>query len=121
MNSEEIKFRTKKCAADIIRFVDALPRSESTTVIGEKIIRAATSVAANYSAACRARSKATFINKLGTVEAEAFDTLFWLDMLIESGKVSKENIAGLYEQVDNVVAIFSASHKSEKDNRYGKS
>ncbi len=117
MNSEEIKFLTKKCAADIIRFVDALPKSESTSVIGEKIIRSATSVAVNFNAACRTRSKATFINKLGSVESEAFDTLFWLDMLIDSGKVRRENVAALYQEVDDMLAIFSETHRSEKAKR----
>jgi four helix bundle protein len=117
MNSEEIEFRTKKCAVDVIRFIDTLPKSDSTTVINEKIIRSATSVAANYSAACRTRSKAAFINKLGVVESEAFETLFWLDMLIDSGKVRRENIAALYNEVDDIVAIFSESHKSKKTDR----
>ena len=121
MDSEELKTRTKKCAIDVIRFVDTLPKSDSTTVISRQIIRSAKSVAANYRAACRARSKADFINKLGIVEEEANETLFWLEMFVESGKVKKESIADIYKEVDEIVAIFSASHKTAKANRYNKS
>ena len=121
MNSEELKSRTEKLAILIIRFVDKLQKSDSTTVISKQIIRSSTSVAANYRAACRARSKADFINKLGIVEEEADETLFWLEMLIESEKVKKESIADLYKEVDEIVAIFSASHKTAKANRYSKS
>jgi four helix bundle protein len=121
MDSEELKFRSKKLAVSIIRFVDTLPRSDATTIISKQIIRSATSVAANYRAACRARSRTDFIKKHGIVEEKADETLFWLDMFIESGKVKKENIAGLYKEVDEIVAIFSASHKTAKANRSIKS
>jgi four helix bundle protein len=93
----------------------------ATDVIGKQVIRSITSVAANYRSACRARSRADFINKLGIVEEEADETLFWLDMFIESGKVKKENIVNLYKEADEIVAIFSASHKTARANRFGKS
>jgi four helix bundle protein len=118
MGSGELKTRTKKLAISVMRFVDNLPKSDSTTIISRQIIRSVTSVEANYRAACRSRSKADFINKLGIVEEEADETLFWLEMLVESGKVKKENVASLYKEVDEIVAIFSASHKTAKANRY---
>jgi len=121
MDSEQLKDRTKKLAINIIRLTDTLTKSDSTTILSRQIIRSATSVAANYRAVCRARSKADFINKLGIVEEEADETLFWLEMCIESGKVKKENVADLYKEVDEVVAIFSASHKTAKANRFNKS
>ena len=120
IDSEQLKDRTKKLAIDIIRLTDTLPKSDSTTILNRQIIRSATSVAANYRAACRARSKADFVNKLGIVEEEADETLFWIDMFIESGKVKKENIINLYKEADEIVAIFSASHKTAKTNRYNK-
>jgi four helix bundle protein len=120
MDSEQLKDRTKKLAIDIIRLTDTLQKSDSTTILNRQIIRSATSVAANYRAACRARSKADFVNKLGIVEEEADETLFWIDMFIESGKVKKENIINLYKEADEIVAIFSASHKTAKTNRYNK-
>jgi four helix bundle protein len=121
VDSEQLKDRTKKLAIDIIRLTDTLPKSDSTTILNRQIIRSATSIAANYRAACRARSKADFVNKLGIVEEEADETLFWLDMFIESGKVKKENIVNLYKEADEIVAIFSASHKTARVNRFGKS
>jgi len=121
MDSEQLKDRTKKLAIDIIRLTDTLPKSDSTTILNRQIIRSATSIAANYRAACRARSKADFVNKLGIVEEESDETLFWLEMFIESGKVRKENIAYLYKEVNEIVAIFSASHKTAKANRFSKS
>jgi four helix bundle protein len=121
MDSEQLKDRTKKLAINIIQLTDTLPKSDSTIIINRQIIRSATSVAANYRAACRARSKADFINKLGMVEEEVDETLFWLEMFIESGKLIKENIAALYNEVDEIVAIFSASHKTAKANRCSKS
>jgi four helix bundle protein len=89
--------------------------------LSRQIIRSATSIVANYRAACRARSKADFVNKLGIVEEEADETLFWFEMLIDCGKVKKENITELYKEADEIVAIFSASHKTAKTNRFGKS
>jgi four helix bundle protein len=121
MDSEQLKDRTKKLAINIIQLTDTLPKSDSTIILNRQIIRSATSVAANYRAACRARSKADFINKLGIVEEEADETLFWLEMFIESGKVTKENISSLYNEADEIVAIISTSHKTAKANRYSKS
>lgn len=121
LNSEELKNRTKKLAIEVIHLVESLPQCMATDVIGKQVIRSITSVAANYRSACRARSRADFINKLGIVEEEADETLFWLDMFIESGKVKKENIVNLYKEADEIVAIFSASHKTARANRFGKS
>jgi len=121
MDSEQLKDRLKKLAINIIRLTDTLPKSDSTTIMNRQIIRSATSVAANYRAACRARSKADLINKLGIVEEESNETMFWLEMFIESGKVRKENITDLYKEADEIVAIFSASHKTAKTNHIDKS
>ncbi len=121
MDSEELKNRKKKLAINIIKLTDTLPKSDSTTILNRQIIRSATSIAANYRAVCRARSKADFINKLGLVEEEADETLFWLDMLIDCGKVQKSKITSLYAEADEIVAIFSASHKTAKNNHYKKS
>jgi four helix bundle protein len=117
MNSEELKSRTKKLAIDIIHFVETLPRTDSARIIGKQLIRSATSVAANYRAACRARSKADFVNKIGIVEEEADETLFWIEILIESGKAEGESVAVLQKEVDEIAAIFAASHKTAKMNR----
>jgi four helix bundle protein len=117
MTSEELKRRTKKLAIDVIHFVETLAKSDSTGIIGKQLIRSATSVAANYRAACRARSKADFINKIGVVEEEADETLFWIEILIESGKAEGESVSKLQKEINEIAAIFAASHKTAKMNR----
>ena len=116
MNSEELKNRTKKLAGEVIHFVESLPKCMTSDIIGKQAIRSITSVAANYRSACRARSRADFINKLGIVE-EADETLFWIEMLIESGKVKEESITALQKEIREIVAIFSVSHKTANASR----
>ena len=93
MTSEELQMRMKKFAASVITFVEKLPHNYACEVISKQMIRSATSVAANYRAAGCARSRADFINKLGIVEEEADETLFWLEMLLESNKVKGADTA----------------------------
>ncbi len=104
-------------AIEVIRLVEGLPRSSTTDVLGKQLIRSATSVAANYRSACRARSKADFINKLGIVEEEADETLFWLEMLMESGKISENEVMGLKKESEELLRIFAASRITAKRNR----
>ncbi len=117
MNSEQLALRTKRYAGQVIRFVDALQRGMAYDVIGRQLIRSSTSVAANYRATCRARSRPDFVNKLGIVEEEADETLFWLEMLIESGKCKPSEISNLVSEGKEIVAIFSASHKTARMNK----
>jgi four helix bundle protein len=88
MNADELRCRTKSLAVNVINFVEGLPRGRSTDVIGKQLIRSATSVAANYRAACRSRSRADFINKIGIVEEEADETLFWIEILTATNRVN---------------------------------
>jgi four helix bundle protein len=118
MNSEELALRTKRYAGQVIRFVDALPRGMAYDVIGRQLMRSSTSVAANYRATCRARSRSDFVNKLGVVEEEADETLFWFEMLIESGKCDQSKVSGLMSEAKEIVAIFSASHRTARINKY---
>jgi four helix bundle protein len=117
MNSLELQKRTKSMAAKVIDFVEHLPRNYSCEVIGKQLIRSATSVAANYRAAGRARSKADFANKLGIVEEEADETLFWFEMLVEAKKIKETDVGELIQEVKEIVAIFSAAHKTARMNR----
>jgi four helix bundle protein len=82
--------------------------------IGGQLIRSGTSVAANYRAACRARSHAEFIAKLGTVEEEADETLFWLELAVDSKLVSVDRVRTLLKEADELTAIFVASLKTAK-------
>lgn len=117
MNAEELKGRTKAFAVRVIEFVEHLERSKSVEVIGKQLIRSATSVAANYRAACRSRSKADFANKLGIIEEEADETLFWLEMLIACNKTNPQELKVLMDESDQLLRIFAAAHITAKANR----
>jgi len=113
---EEIKDRTKKLAIEIIKFCDELPKATKYFVISKQIIRSATSVGANYRAACRGKSKADFIAKLGIVEEEADETLYWLELLVELDKNLKEKITPLYKEMNEILSIIVASKKTARRN-----
>src|SRR5436190_496948 len=82
---DDLKKRTKKFALDIIALVQDLPEDWVTSVLGRQLLRAGTSVGANYRAACRAKSPADFISKMGTVEEEADESGYWLELIVEAG------------------------------------
>jgi four helix bundle protein len=116
MTSEELKKRTKIFSINIIHLTKTFPRNDEGFIIKKQIIRCATSVAANYRAACRARSGADFISKIGIVEEEADETCFWLELLEESGMMKKDVLAKLYNESTQLTAIFSASRKTSRMN-----
>ena len=107
-----LKARTKEFAFRAMKMVDALPRTIQGRTIAKQIIRSATSVAANYRAACRARSRAEFIAKIGIVEGEAYESCFWLELIIDSGLLTEERIRPLLSEAGELVAIMAASRKS---------
>jgi four helix bundle protein len=117
MTTDELKARTKEFALRVIRLVDALPTSVKGRAIANQIMRSSTSVAANYRAACRARSRAEFIAKIGVVEEEADETAFWLDLIIDSKIRSKTQIEPLVKEAGELVAIMASSRKSAIGNR----
>jgi four helix bundle protein len=112
MNEQQFKNRTKQLGVRIIRMVDALPPSRSADVIGRQILCSATSVGANYRAACRAKSPADIINKLKIVEEEADETLFWQELLIEAELVPQARLAELIAETDEILAMTVASIKT---------
>jgi four helix bundle protein len=113
-NSDALKDRTKRFAVLAIRLCQSIPRSQASSVITRQLLRSATSVGANYRAVCRARSTADFVSKLGIVLEEADETLFWLELLIESGATHPEKVAALLKEADELVAIFVASLRTAK-------
>ncbi|WKZ58680.1 MAG: four helix bundle protein [Cyclobacteriaceae bacterium] len=121
MNKSELKSRTKKFALRIIKLVDELPNTKAGHTIGNQIIRSGTSIAANYRAACRARSSAEFISKLAIVEEESDETLFWLELIVESNLVKEEHLKELIKEADELTAIFTAAGKTAKANKNLKS
>ena len=108
----ELKARTKRFALDIIRLIDDLPRERVTEHIARQAMRSATSVAANYRAACRARSDAERAAKLGIVEEEADETQFWLELLVEAGRIESERVRLLIQEADELPRIVAASIKT---------
>ncbi len=117
MDERELKERTKQFALRVIKLVRALPRSREGDVIGRQLLRSATSVGANYRAACRARSKAEFIAKLGTVEEEADESAFWLELVCESSLIKRELVEPLRREAEELVAIMTSSRKSASTRR----
>jgi four helix bundle protein len=112
MNEREMIARTKQFALRIMKLVEALPKSIQGRAIASQLMRSGTSVAANYRAACRSRSKAEFIAKLGTVEEEADETAFWLELIIEGSLLTAAQIQPLLIEAGEIVAITAASRKT---------
>jgi len=117
VRTADLKARTKQFALRVMKLVDAIPRTIQRCAIAKQIIRSATSVAANYRAACRARSRAEFIAKIGVVEEEAGESCFWLELIIDSGVLTEERIRPLVGEAGELVAIMAASRKSAIGNR----
>jgi four helix bundle protein len=114
MNPAELKARTKQFALRVMKMTDVLPRSPKGKVIANQILRSATAVASGYRAACRARSKADWIDKIGRALEEADESLLWLELTEESGLLSAMKIAALKQEAAELTAIFAAIHKSSK-------
>jgi four helix bundle protein len=112
--AEEFKARTKKFAVRTIRLVDSLPNRRSTEVIARQLLKSATSVGANYRAACRGRSDAEFIAKLGIVEEEADESAYWMEVLVEAEIVKQEMVANLWQEANEIVAMVVASIKTTR-------
>ena len=94
--------------------IRSLPRTEEARVFGRQVLRSGTSVAANYRAVCRARSRAEFIAKIGTLVEEADETVFWLKLLVENNLASKDLIDGLLKEANELLAIFAGSQRTAK-------
>ncbi len=110
----QLKDRTKRFAVQVITMFRALPRTDEARILGRQLLRAATSVAANYRAVCRARSRAEFVAKLGVVVEEADETVFGLEVLVESGVIHNGLAEALTCEANELLAIFAASHHTAK-------
>jgi four helix bundle protein len=112
VNEEIFKRRTRQLALEIIELVESLPRNRAADVIGRQLLRSGTSIGANYRAACRGKSKADVISKLAIVEEEADETIYWMDLLIESKIVQPSRLNGLMKESNEIVAMVVASIKT---------
>lgn len=114
MNQVELKTRTRQFALRVIRMSEALPRKMAADVVGRQLVRSATSVAANYRSACRARSRADFVSKMGIVEEEADESCLWLEILDEAGLLPRKRLAELRKEADALTAIAVASIRTAR-------
>ncbi len=114
MDSRELKRRTKGFALRVIGFSETLPRSQAADIMKRQLIRAATAVGANYRSACRARSKPDFISKMTIVEEEADECCYWLELLSEANIGEKILVKTLWNEADELTAIFVASCKTAR-------
>lgn len=114
MSYEQLKLGTKRFALSVIKFVETAKGDEVTHVIGRQLLRSGTSVGANYRSACRARSNADFISKMGIVEEEADESAYWLELLEESGRVQRATATPLPQEANELAAIAVASIKTAR-------
>jgi four helix bundle protein len=117
MDADELRDRTKKFALRIIKLVAALPNTVTGRAIGGQLVKAGTSVGANYRAACRGRSKAEFNSKLHIVLEEADESAFWLEIIIDAELLSKKMVQPLLNEANELTAIFSRSYSTAKKNK----
>jgi four helix bundle protein len=117
MSREAFKARTKAYALRVIRLVDALPSDRTARTIGQQLLRSGMSVAANYRAAVRGRSTADFIAKMGIVEEECDESLLWMEVLIDCGRVRPRRIEDLMKEGHEILAITVASIKTARRGR----
>ena len=114
MTESEFKERTKGIALRIIKLVQSLPKNWIAETIGKQLLRSGTSIGANYRAACRAKSTADIINKLAIVEEEADESMFWINLLIESEIVPQTKLEKLYNDINEIVAMTVSSIRTLK-------
>jgi four helix bundle protein len=112
MDEGELKQRTKLFALRVMKLVGALPQSTVGRVIGSQLMRSGSSVGVNYRAACRGRSKAEFIAKLGIVQEEADESAFWMELIIEGELMERRLVVPLLQEANELTAIMTASRKS---------
>jgi len=113
-DSETLKLRTKKFAIRVLTLYRALPRTQEARILGAQLLRSSTSIGANYRAACRGRSRAEFVAKLGVVLEEADETVFWLELIQEAAIFPDGKMRSLCKEANELVSIFVSSIRTAK-------
>ena len=121
MDEKEFKNRTKQIALRVIRLVESLPKTNSAQIIGKQLLRSATSVGANYRAACRGKSEADVLHKLSIVEEEADESLYWRELLVESNIFSEAKLSPLMGEMNEIVAMTVSSIKTLRSKKIDQS
>ena len=117
MNEQIFKERSRNLGLRVIELVEGLTKSATTDVISRQLLRSATSIGANYRAACRGRSTADVMAKLAIVEEEADESIYWLELLIESGAVAADQVKELINEANEILAMTVASIKTLRARR----
>jgi four helix bundle protein len=117
VDREELKARTKAFAVRVVKMTAALPRRRAADIVARQLIRSATAVGANYRAACRARSHREFTARIGVVEEEADESLYWLEILVETGLMAEARLKDLIREADELTAIFTSTSHTARQNR----
>ncbi len=112
MNTEDFKNRTKAFALRVIRLTEALPKNQTANVIGKQLLRCGTSVGANYHAACRARSNPEFIAKMGIVEEECDESMYWMELIVEAGLMEEKLLIDLKNEANEILSMVIDSIKT---------
>ncbi len=115
MTPDDLRDRSKQFALRIVKRYRALPSGADAQVIGKQVLRSGTSVAANYRAACRSRSRAEFASRMAIVMEEADETVFWLEMISESGTLPPKRVTSLLTEARELTAIFTASQHTARN------
>jgi four helix bundle protein len=109
IKANDLKDRSKRFALRIIKLVNSLPKTLAADTVGRQLMRSGTSVAANYRAACRTRSKAEFIAKMGVVEEETDESAFWIELLVDAEIMKRTKVADLLNEANELTAIWVSS------------
>lgn len=117
MRNDNLKGQTKKFALEVIRLTQSLPRDRASDVLGNQWLRAGTSVGANYRSACRAKSRADFISKMGTVEEEADESTYWMELMSEANLIREQQIHALFTEADELLSLVVSSINTAKRNQ----
>ena len=118
MDQTELKRRTQKFAVEVIKFIQNLPANNSSVkVLANQLLRSATSIGANYRSACKGKSTADFINKITISEEEADESIYWFELMEESGLIPLSSITSLKKEAIELTAIFTAIEKTAKANQ----
>jgi len=116
MKQPDLLLRTKQFALQVIQFCERLPNDETSKILRRQLLRAGTSVGANYRAACRAKSKPAFISKMGDVLEEADESGYWIELLSLSGKVDEKTAAPVLSEANELIAISISSINTARRN-----
>jgi len=118
VDERTFKERTKKFALAVVKLVESLPRTRTAEVLGRQLLRCGTSVGANYRAACRGRSASDVVAKLGTVEEEGDESIYWMELLTDSSVVPAEQLLPLKREANELVAMTVASMKTLRSRQF---